>query len=493
MALEEAGDDYTKDGTVDLRGNPVRRSQRGRWKACSFVVVYEAFERMAYYGISSNLVIYMTTKLHQGTVKSSNNVNQLGWDYLSHSHFGCLRRRRSSRSLPYFRNLVRYLFFGDVGVNFINNVGWGWGYGLPTFGLAISISVFLLGTPFYRHKLHMGSPFLKMAARVIVASFRKARAKMPHDHTRELPSLEYERKGTFPIQSTKSLRFLDKASLKTGITGQWNLCTTTEVEETKQMLNMLPVMCVTFVPSAMIAQINTLFVKQGTTLNARIIGNFSIPPASISAFVTVSLLVSIVLYDRVFVKIARKFTGNPRGITLLQRMGTGLIFHMLVMTVASFTERYRLKVAADHGLIHQTGVKLPLTIFVLLPQFVLMGMADAFLVVAKLEFFYDQAPESMKSLGTSYSLTSLGIGNFLSSFLLSTVSKITIKRGRGWILNNLNESRLDYYYLFFALINFVNFVLFLVVVKFYVYRAEVTHSVDVKEEESKVMGIEEDE
>ena len=155
--------------------------------------------------------------------------------------------------------------------------------------------------------------------------------------------------------------------------------------------------------------------------------------------------------------------------------------------------RYRLKVAADHGLIHQTGVKLPLTIFVLLPQFVLMGIADAFLVVAKLEFFYDQAPESMKSLGTSYSLTSLGIGNFLSSFLLSTVSKITIKRGRGWILNNLNESRLDYYYLFFALLNFVNFALFLVVVKFYVYRAEVTQSVDVKEEESKVIGIKEDE
>lgn len=79
-----------------------------------------------------------------------------------------------------------------------------------------------------------------------------------------------------------------------------------------------------------------------------------------------------------------------------------------------------------------------------------MGMADSFLEVAKLEFFYDQAPESMKSLGTSYSTTSLAIGNFMSSFLLSTVSEITKKRGRGWILNNLNESRLDYYYLFFA-------------------------------------------
>ena len=35
---------------------------------------YEVFERMAYYGISSNLVIYLTDKLHEGTVKSANNV-----------------------------------------------------------------------------------------------------------------------------------------------------------------------------------------------------------------------------------------------------------------------------------------------------------------------------------------------------------------------------------------------------------------------------------
>ncbi|XXG61884.1 hypothetical protein AAC387_Pa05g0376 [Persea americana] len=73
-SLETARDDFTQDGTVDLKGNPVLRSKRGGWKACSFVVVYEVFERMAYYRISSNLVIYLTTKLHQGTVTSSNNV-----------------------------------------------------------------------------------------------------------------------------------------------------------------------------------------------------------------------------------------------------------------------------------------------------------------------------------------------------------------------------------------------------------------------------------
>jgi len=38
MAVEEGVGDYTQDGTVDLKGNPVRRSKRGGWTACSFIV-----------------------------------------------------------------------------------------------------------------------------------------------------------------------------------------------------------------------------------------------------------------------------------------------------------------------------------------------------------------------------------------------------------------------------------------------------------------------
>lgn len=41
--VEEKGsadgrNDYTEDGTVDLKGRPVLRSNTGRWKACSFIV-----------------------------------------------------------------------------------------------------------------------------------------------------------------------------------------------------------------------------------------------------------------------------------------------------------------------------------------------------------------------------------------------------------------------------------------------------------------------
>ncbi|CAK9329215.1 unnamed protein product, partial [Citrullus colocynthis] len=278
--------------------------------------------------------------------------------------------------------------------------------------------------------------------------------------------------------------FLNKASIKTGSTHPWRLCTVTEVEETKQMIRMIPILFATFVPSIMLAQVNTLFIKQGTTLD-RNIGNFNIPPASLGGFVTVSLLVSVVLYDRVFVKIIRKFTKNPRGITLLQRMGIGIVLHMLIMVVCSLVERRRLAAAREHGVV-QSGGQVPLSIFILLPQFILMGTADAFMEVSKIEFFYDQAPESMKSLGTSYSTTALGTGNFLSSFLLSTVSDLTSRHGRkGWILNNLNASHLDYYYGFFAILNFLNFIFFLVVSRYYVYKAEVSDSIRLLTEELK--------
>jgi len=36
--MEHGLDDYTKDGTVDLKGKPVLRSKRGGLRACSFVV-----------------------------------------------------------------------------------------------------------------------------------------------------------------------------------------------------------------------------------------------------------------------------------------------------------------------------------------------------------------------------------------------------------------------------------------------------------------------
>ncbi|PON33134.1 Proton-dependent oligopeptide transporter [Parasponia andersonii] len=540
---EEGLYEYTRDGTVDLKGNPILRSKSGGWRACSFVVVYEAFERMALFGIQSNLILYLTKKLHQGTVTASNHVtNWIGtiWltpilgAYIADTHLGrywtfivasviylvgmslltlavsmpalkpppcqdpnlenCKKAsalqlavfygalytlavgtggtkpnistigadqfddfhpKEKEQKLSFFNWWVFSIFAGILFSNTVlvwlqDNVGWTLGYAVPTLGLAISIGIFLCGTHFYRHKVPNGSSFIKMA-QVILAATRKWNVPLPRD-PKELYELDlevYEEKRYYKIESTPTLRFLNKASVRTGSTSPWLLCSVTQVEETKQMVRMLPTLFSCFVPSTMLAQANTLFIKQGTTLQ-RAVGSFNIPPASLGAFVTISMLISVVLYDCYFVKIIQKWTKNPRGITLLQRLGIGMILQIVVMAVASLTERHRLSVAREHGLVQSRG-QVPLSIFILLPQFFLVGIAESFLEVSKIEFFYDQAPENMKSLGTSYSTTTLGVGSFLTSFLLSTASDITKRNGHhGWILNNLNDLHLDYYYALFA-------------------------------------------
>lgn len=276
-------------------------------------------------------------------------------------------------------------------------------------------------------------------------------------------------------------RFLDKAAVKTGPSSPWMLSPVTQVEETKQMVKMLPILIATLIPSAAVAQVGTLFIKQGTTLNRSMGPHFEIPPACLTAFVTIFMLTTIVVYDRYMVPFLRRYTRNPRGITLLQRMGIGLVVHVVIMLTASFVERKRLRVARTVGALGKEDT-VPLTIFILLPQFALMGVADNFVEVAKLEFFYDQAPEGMKSLGTSFFTTSVGIGHFLSSVLLTTVSDATKRNGhRGWVLDNLNISHLDYYYAFLAILSFLNLLFYFLVAKLFVYNVDVDSKRDLQE------------
>ncbi|KAL5554162.1 hypothetical protein UlMin_041563 [Ulmus minor] len=65
---------YTGDGSVDFNGNPVLKRNTGNWRACPFILGTECCERLAYYGIATNLVTYLTKKLHEGNVSAARNV-----------------------------------------------------------------------------------------------------------------------------------------------------------------------------------------------------------------------------------------------------------------------------------------------------------------------------------------------------------------------------------------------------------------------------------
>ena len=77
----------------------------------------------------------------------------------------------------------------------------------------------------------------------------------------------------------------------------------------------------------------------------------------------------------------------------------------------------------------------------MLPQFLLMGIADSFVEVGKLEFFFNQAPESMQSIGTAMFSSTMGIGNFVSSFILTVVTKITGRKGHNTTTRDFGQSQ----------------------------------------------------
>jgi peptide/histidine transporter 3/4 len=129
-------------------------------------------------------------------------------------------------------------------------VGFTLGYAIPTMRLIIFVILFLIVTPFYRHKVQNGNPFNCMA-QLIVAIACKWKVNVPSDPTKlnEVDPKEYVAKGKFPISHTPIWIFLYKAATEDGSTSEWKLCPVTQVEQTKLMLRMLPVWVTLFIPT----------------------------------------------------------------------------------------------------------------------------------------------------------------------------------------------------------------------------------------------------
>nr|CAD1838757.1 unnamed protein product [Ananas comosus var. bracteatus] len=92
----------------------------------------------------------------------------------------------------------------------------------------------------------------------------------------------------------------------------------------------------------------------------------------------------------------------------------------------------RIKTARDFGLVDQPKAAIPMSLWWIVPQFVLFGVADVFTVVGLQEFFYDQVPDTLRSLGLALYLSIFGIGSFISSFLISVIDKTMKSSGDGW-------------------------------------------------------------
>lgn len=273
------------------------------------------------------------------------------------------------------------------------------------------------------------------------------------------------------IRLTFLSRFLDKAAVveeqekNTTINEQkhdpWRLATVTKVEEVKLIVNTIPIWLTSLAFGLCLAQPSTFFVKQAATMNLNITNHFKIPPASVYAVGAIGMIVTVTVYDRILVPFMRKSTGNERGLNILQRIGFGMVLSVVAMAVAAMVERKRQAAA---------GRQDRMSVFWLAPQFVIFGVGDGFALVGLQEYFYEQVPDSMRSLGLALYLSVLGVGSFLSSLLISVVNQVTEKNGRSWIGKDLSTSRLDNLYWLLAAISAVNLCLYTVVARSYTYK-----------------------
>ncbi|KAG5552680.1 hypothetical protein RHGRI_010695 [Rhododendron griersonianum] len=354
-----------------------------------------------------------------------------------------------------------------------DNVGWGLGFGIPTIAMAISIIAFVVGSPLYRKVKPKGSPFVRLA-QVVVAAVKKRNEVAPKDAAMlyENRELDADISNNGRLLHSDQYKWFDRAAIVTEDDDKDlnspNLCrlaTVHRVEEVKCIIRILPIWAAGILIGA--SHQGSFVIVQAGSMDRYLSPSFQIPPASMSIFTSLTLVIGLILYERLFVPFARWLTKNRTGITYLQRIGIGLTFHILATIVAALVEIKRKKVAAHHGLLDKPTAIIPISVFWLLPQFCLQGIGEVFASVGHLEFLYDQSPESMRSTAAALYWIVTSIGDYTGSLIVSLVHKYTQKNGEWLPDRNLNRGKLENYYWLVSGIQAFNLVYYVACAWFY--------------------------
>ncbi|KAG6704956.1 hypothetical protein I3842_07G157700 [Carya illinoinensis] len=468
------------NGCVDFRERTADKQTTGGWKASPFIIVNEVAERLAFFAIAVNMATYLVIEMRQSLPSAATYVTDwIGAAYvltllgafLADAYLGrfktififscvyavgmvlltlsasidslrpapctqkpCIKATDSQTAFLYGALGLIALGTGDqfdeadeeevqkkfgffnwfflainmgalLGITLMVYIqekkGWVWGFGVPTAAMP-------MGIPFGR--------FLQ----VIVASTR--------NHFR---GVEVGREDQLYEVKTKESDILRARKLPH--TAQYSY----QVEELKSFIRILPVWASTIALSISYSQLSTFFVSQARR-------------APFPFFSAINALILVPIYEKLVVPFLRKRNGHPRGMTSLQLMGIGLFISIFAMASAALVKKRR-----------DDSNPLSMSVFWLFPQFFLIGSAEVFTYVGQMEFFYDEATDGTRSICSAIFLSEIGIGSWLSTALVKIIERATGGEERGWLRNDLNKSRLDYFYWILTGINLVNLLVYL--------------------------------
>jgi peptide/histidine transporter 3/4 len=231
----------------------------------------------------------------------------------------------------------------------------------------------------------------------------------------------------------------------------------------------------------------SFFVVQGAHMDRTVVlpkglGTFDIPAASLSMINTFAIVGLIPFYDKLLAPALRR-AGRP--LTLLKRIGWGLVVCLGAMLCASYVEWYRLKLfnqghvipvpsTSQNGGDSMNGTVVDMSVWWQVPQYLLIGLSEVFTSIGQMEFFYDQAPDVMRSCSMALQLLSVAIGSYLSGAVVWATQIVTSKIdpfGFGWLPKDLNKGRLDLFFLVLGGLMVVNIIHFISVSLKYEYKA----------------------
>uniref|UniRef100_A0A6N2NEY9 Uncharacterized protein n=1 Tax=Salix viminalis TaxID=40686 RepID=A0A6N2NEY9_SALVM len=174
---------------------------------------------------------------------------------------------------------------------------------------------------------------------------------------------------------------------------------------------------------------------------------------------TEKLSIEYALYDRVAIPLASKIRGKPTRLSLKQRIGIGILSSSAAMAALAIIETARRETAIKDGFSDEPDAVLPISAMWLLLYFFITGFAEAFCGIGQNEFFYTELPKTMSSVASNLFEMGLSVSNLVASLLVMIVRNFfKTKDQESWLSSNINKGHYDYYYWLLAGLSLVNFI-----------------------------------
>ncbi|GKV27087.1 hypothetical protein SLEP1_g36296 [Rubroshorea leprosula] len=307
---------------------------------------------------------------------------------------------------------------------FFDHVGWRVGFRMPATLIFLSVIMFFIASPLYLKKKPKKSLFTGFA-QVIVVAYRNRNLSFPFPNSSER---YHHGKDSEIVVPRDKLRFSNKACITRNseqdiapdgsTVNLWRLCTIEQVEELKALIKVLPLLSTGIMLSINVNQTRFILI-QASSLDRQISQNFEILPASFATFGHIVMVIWVILYDRMILPLASKIKGKPVQLGVKLRMGIGLLLSCMAVVVSAIVEMIRRGNTIQEGNSSDDSAMSCMPATWLVPQYCLLGLAEAFTAIGQTEFFYTELPKSMSSIAAAMFGLGMAVSNSLSSIVIS--------------------------------------------------------------------------